>query len=118
MRSPNTPTTWRLLEVFNPTLKRCPNCHQPHRFLMRMNPLGECLPMLFPPGVAAPITHGDEVELWVAGPPDRTLQREQRTAYEQVAERVKATTIRCEGCGERFEYLEAYRLHPCEVPYR
>jgi hypothetical protein len=35
-----------------------------------------------------------------------------------VAERVRQTSIRCEGCGERFEELEAYRAHPCEVRYR
>ena len=32
-------------------------------------------------------------------------------------ERVRRTSIRCEGCGARFEDLEAYRLHRCEMHY-
>ncbi len=37
---------------------------------------------------------------------------------QQVAERVRATSIRCEGCGARFEELEAYRVYRCEAHYR
>ena len=44
--------------------------------------------------------------------------QEARSRYQQVAERVRRTSIRSEGCGARFEDLEAYRVHPCEVRYR
>lgn len=118
MRSSSAPPTWRVLELFNPTQRRCPHCHQPHRYLMRVSTQGACLPVLFPPGVAAPITHGDEVDVFLAGPADPLPPSEQRSAYRQVAERVKSATIRCEGCGERFDDLERYRLHACEVRYR
>ena len=40
-----------------------------------------------------------------------------RSRYHQVAERVRHTSLRCEGCGERFEELEAYRVHRCEMRY-
>ena len=42
----------------------------------------------------------------------------ERSRYHEVAERVRQTSIRCEGCGERFADLEAYRVHACEVHYR
>jgi hypothetical protein len=35
-----------------------------------------------------------------------------------VAERVRQTSIRCEGCGARFEELEDFRVHDCAVVYR
>ena len=54
----------------------------------------------------------------VIGPTDRTACATERSRYEQVAERVRNTSIRCEGCGKRFEELEAYRVHECEVVYR
>ena len=42
----------------------------------------------------------------------------ERSRYHQVAERVRQASIWCEGCGERFEELEVYRVHACEVRYR
>ena len=42
----------------------------------------------------------------------------ERSRYHQVAERVRQASIWCEGCGERFEELEVYRVHPCGVHYR
>ncbi len=82
---------------------------------MRMTPIGDCLPVLFPPGMPAPRHVGVEVELQLAGPVDRPAVSPERSRYQEVAERVRRTSIRCEGCGERFEELEAYRVHPCAV---
>ncbi|MDP9373387.1 MAG: hypothetical protein M3Q65_13225, partial [Chloroflexota bacterium] len=62
--------------------------------------------------------HRTSTRAYLAGPLERDLTRGERTAYQQVAERVRETSIRCEGCGERFEDLETYRLHACEVRYR
>jgi hypothetical protein len=112
------PPTWRLLELLPPAARPCPACGQVHRYLMRMTPIGDCLPVLFPPGCPVPGHVGCEVELHLAGPTERSAAAEARSRYQQVAERVRRTSIRCEGCGERFEELEAYRVHPCEVRYR
>ena len=54
----------------------------------------------------------------LAGPAERSSDPDVRSRYQQLAERVRRTSIRCEGCGARFEDLEAYRVHPCEVRYR
>ena len=112
------PPTWRLVELFQASVLPCPACGQIHRYLMMRTRVGDCMPALFPPGMPAPLAIGTEVELRLAGPTDRTDGSAERSHYEQVAERVRRTSIRCEGCGERFEDLEAYRLHPCEVIYR
>ena len=85
---------------------------------MRMTPIGDCMSVLFPPGVAAPHNAGVEVDLHLIGPTERPAGSPERARYQQVAERVRRTSIRCEGCGARFEDLEADRLHPCEVRYR
>ncbi len=85
---------------------------------MRTTVLGDCTPVLFPPGCPAPYNVGLEVDLHLAGPVDQTPVPSERSRYQQVAERVRRTSIRCEGCGARFEELEAYRVHPCEVHYR
>ena len=50
--------------------------------------VGDCLPEIFPPGVVAPRNIGVAID------------------------------AHCEGCGERFEELEAYRVPPCAVHYR
>ncbi len=112
------PPTWRLLELFHASTRPCPTCGQIHRYLMRTTPIGDCVPVLFPPGVPAPRNIGVEVELHLAAPADRPPGPSERSRYHEVAERVRRTSIRCEGCGERFEDLEAYRVHPCEVRYR
>ncbi len=85
---------------------------------MRTTVLADCTPVLFPPDFPAPFNVGLEVDVHVAGPIDQTPVPSERSRYRQVAERVRRTSIRCEGCGERFEELEAYRVHPCEVRYR
>ena len=85
---------------------------------MRRTPIGDCMPVLFPPGVPAPRNVGVEVELHPAGPAERSAVAPERSHYHEVAERVRQTPIRCEGCGARFEDLEAYHVHPCEVVYR
>ena len=85
---------------------------------MRLTAVGDCLPVLFPPGVAAPRNVGVEVELQLAGPTERPAVSPERSRYHEVAERVRRTSIRCEGCGARFEDLEAYRVHRCEMHYR
>ena len=85
---------------------------------MHITPVGDCLPVLIPPGVAAPHNAGVEVELHLVAPTERPAVSPERSRYQQVAERVRRTSIRCEGCGARFEDLEEYRVHPCEVHYR
>ena len=111
------PPTWRCLELLTPTGLPCAGCGQVHRYLMRMTSIGDCLPVLFPPGVAAPRNIGVEIDAHLAEPAERAAH-DARSRYQQVAERVRWTSIRCEGCGERFEELEAYRVHPCAVHYR
>ena len=85
---------------------------------MRTTALGACTSVLFPPGFPVPYNLGMEVELHLAGPADQTPVPSEQSRYQQMAERVRRTSIRCEGCGERFEDLEAYRVHACEVVYR
>ena len=112
------PPTWRLLELLTPSGLPCAACGQVHRYLMRMTPVGDCLPVLFPPGVPTPRNIGVEIDAHLAEPTERTTAHDASSRYQQVAERVRHTSIRCEGCGARFEELEAYRVHPCEVRYR
>ena len=112
------PPTWRLLELLPPAARPCPACGQVHRYLMRMTAVGDCMPVLFPPGVPAPRNIGVEIDAHLAEPTERTTAQDARSRYQQVAERVRHTSIRCEGCGARFEDLEAYRVHHCEVRYR
>ncbi len=114
----SAPPTWRLLELLPPAARPCPACGQVHRYLMRLTAVGDCLPVLFPPGVPAPVHIGVEIDAHLAEPVERSSAVDTRSRYHQVAERVRRTSIRCEGCGERFEALEAYRVHPCEVHYR
>jgi hypothetical protein len=73
------------------------------------------MPVLFPPGGPVPKKLGVAVELHQAGPVDRPVVTSERSRYNEVAERVRRTSIRCEGCGARFEELEADRVHPCAV---
>ena len=82
---------------------------------MRMTAVGDCMPVLFPPGVPAPSHTGVEIDAHLAGPTERSAAHDARSRYQQVAERVRQTSIRCEGCDARFEDLEAYRVHPCAV---
>ena len=112
------PPTWRLLELVTPSGLPCAACGQVHRYLMRMTSIGDCMPVLFPPGLPVPPNAGVEVELHLAGPAERPAVAPERSRYHEVAERVRQNSIRCEGCGERFEDLEDYRVHPCEVRYR
>ena len=85
---------------------------------MKMTAVGDCLPVLFPPGVPVPKTIGVEIDAHLAEPVECSAASDARSRYAQVAERVRQTSIRCEGCGERFEELEAYRVHDCAVVYR
>jgi hypothetical protein len=85
---------------------------------MRLTAVGDCLPMLFPPGVPTPRNIGVEIDAHLAEPAERSSAHDARSRYQQVAERVRHTSIRCEGCGERFEELEIYRVHVCAVVYR
>ncbi len=112
------PPTWRLVELFHAATRPCPACGQIHHYLMRMTAVGDCMPVLFPPGVPVPRNIGVEIDAHLAEPTERAAAHEARSRYQQVAERVRRTSIRCEGCGARFEELEAYRVHPCEVHYR
>ena len=112
------PPTWRLVELFHVSTLPCPTCGEPHRYLMMQTAVGDCLPVLFPPGVPAPRNVGSEVALHLAGPTDRPLVSSEHSRYSEVAERVRRSSIRCEGCGARFEELEDYRAHECAVVYR
>ena len=114
----SAPPTWRLVELFHASTRPCPACGHIHYYLMRTTILGDCTPILFPPGVPIPFNVGVEKDAHHAEPVERSAASEARSRYQQVAERVRQTSIRCEGCGERFEELEAYRVHPCEVRYR
>ena len=110
--------TWRLLALLTPSGLPCAACGHVHRYLMRMTPVGDCLPVRFPPGVPAPRNVGVEVELHLAAPAERPAVAPELSRYHEVAERVRRTSIRCGGCGARFEELEAYRVHDCAVVYR
>ena len=112
------PSTWRLLELLPPAARPCPACGEVHHYLMRLTAVGDCLPVLFPRGVPAPHNSGVEIDAHRAEPTERAAAHDARSRYQHVAERVRRTSIRCEGCGERFEELEAYQTHPCAVVYR
>ena len=114
----SAPPTWRLLELFTPSARPCPACGEVHRYLMHITRVGDCVPVLFPPGVPVPRNIGVEIDAHLAGPAEHAPAPSERSRYQQVAERVRRTSIRCEGCGERFEELEDYRVHPCEMRYR
>ena len=85
---------------------------------MHMTPLNDCRPVLCPPGGPVPPNAGVEIALHLAGPAELPAASPERSRYHEVAARVRRTSIRCEGCGERFEELEAYRMHGCTVRYR
>jgi hypothetical protein len=77
---------------------------------MRLTVVGDCLPVLFPPGVPAPRNVGMEIDAHLAEPTQRSSASDVR--YHRAAERERQTSIRCEGCGARFEDLAADRVHP------
>ena len=112
------PPAWRLLELSAPFVRPCLACGHVHRYLMRATPVGDCVPVLCPPGVPVPRSVGVEMDARLAEPADRSSAHDARSRYQQVAERVRQDSIRCEGCGARFEVLEDDRVHPCEVRYR
>jgi hypothetical protein len=112
------PRTWRLLHLIRVVGLPCAACGQVHRYLTRVSTVGDCLPVLFPPGMPAPGNVGVEVELFLVGPVEDDDGPGEGSHYQEVAERVRRSSIRCEGCGERFTDLEAYRVHACEVRYR
>ena len=112
------PQTWRLLHLTKLSYLPCAACGQVHRYLTRVSTAGDCMPVLFPPGVGTPGNIGLEVEACLAGADDDVASPGERSRYHEVAERVRQTSIRCERCGERFADLEAYRVHACEVQYR
>jgi hypothetical protein len=112
------PQTWRLLHLSRASALPCPVCGQVHHYLVRVSVVGDCTPVLFPPGIPVPSNIGIEVETYLAGPTDDAPIPGERSRYHEVAERVRKASIRCEGCGERFTDLEEYRVHACEVRYR
>jgi hypothetical protein len=116
MRSKNNLRTWRLFELGQP-LQPCPNCGDCHPYLTQPITSGMCHPVLFPPGTPGPPLPGHEAELLLAGPPPPAMSAEV-LAYSHLEARVREMAIRCERCGERFEDLEDYRLHPCDLHYR
>jgi hypothetical protein len=118
MPTKSAPQTWRLVELPRASTLPCPICGQLHQYLMARTLVGRCMPVLLPPSTPSPRNAGTEVDLYVAGPTDGPRDHGEHSRYEQVAERVRQTSIRCEGCGERFEELEAYRVHECAVVYR
>ena len=116
MQSRNNPQTWRLFE-FDRLPLPCPNCGEVHTYLSEPISPGTCRPLLLPPGTPNPACRGQAVDLALTDPvnPSATVDI---LAYSHVAARVREDAIRCERCGERFEDLEIYRQHPCEVHYR
>ena len=112
------PRTWRLLHLTKLSYLPCAACGQVHRYLTRVSTVGDCMPVLFPPGMPAPGNVGVEVELFLLGPVEDEPSPGEPSRYHEVAARVHRTSIRCERCGERFTDLEAYRVHACEVHYR
>jgi hypothetical protein len=115
---PRTPLTWRLLRLSKASYLPCAACGQVHRYLTRVSTVGDCMPVLFPPGMPTPGNVGLEVKLFLLGPVEDEATPGEGSRYHEVAERVRRASIRCEGCGERFADLEAYRVHACEVRYR
>ena len=112
------PRTWRLLHLTKGPAVPSAACGQAHHYLMKMATVGDCQPVLFPPGVPVPPNLGLEVGLFLLGPADDATSPGEQSRFHEVAARVRQTSIRCEGCGERFTDLEAYRVHACEVRYR
>ena len=110
---------WRLLRLSKASFLPCAACGRVHHYLTRISTVGDCMPVLFPPGMPAPGNVGMEVELFLVGPVDDDASSPgEPSRYHEVAERVRKGSIRCEGCGERFTELEAYRVHACEFLYR
>ena len=118
MPTHRVPQTWRLLHLSRTSGLPCAACGQVHRYLVRVSAVGDCTPVLFPPGMPAPGNVGLEVELILVGPVDDATSLGEQSRYHEVAERVRIASICCEGCGERFTDLEAHRVHACEVRYR
>ena len=77
------PLSWRLLELLPPAARPYPAWGQVHRYLMRMTPVGDCLPVLFPPGVPAPHNVGVEIDAHLAEPTDRAAAQDARSRYQQ-----------------------------------
>ena len=48
------PQTWRLLRLSKASVLPCAACGQVHRYLTRVSTVGDCMPVLFPPGTPAP----------------------------------------------------------------
>jgi hypothetical protein len=118
MRLNRTPQTWRLLQLAAP-YRRCVYCGDEHEYLTRRPRHGYlCCPILFPPGVAAPTAKGVEVETFVEGLEGRPGETEEAARYRMLTRRVAEMAIRCERCGERFEEIDTYLMHSCEIRYR
>ena len=75
------PPTWRLLALVKSSGLPCAGCGQVHRYLMRMTAVGDCLPMLFLPGVPAPSNTGVEIDAQLAGPIERSGAHDARSRY-------------------------------------
>jgi hypothetical protein len=50
------PQTWRLLQLTRASSLPCAACGQVHRYLTRVSTVGDCMPMLFPPGISVPLS--------------------------------------------------------------
>jgi hypothetical protein len=110
--------TWRLVRLTGWASRRCGTCGESHEYYTRPTRGGLCQPVLFPPGFVSGGVRGVEVEVFNVAPTDLPGLGEDDSAYREVARRVARTAIRCERCGERFEDLDAYRDHSCELHYR
>lgn len=116
MNAKNGPQTWRLF-AFDRLSLPCLNCGDLHAYVSEPISPGTCRPLLFPPGTPTPRLRGQVVELALIEPVVQAAT-EDTLAYCHVAARVREDAIRCERCGERFDDLETYRQHACEVHYR
>ena len=64
MPAVSAPPTWQLVELLHAPTRPCPVCGEAHRYLMRKAFIGDCVPVHFPPGIAAPSTIGLESGRW------------------------------------------------------
>src|SRR5437762_14256740 len=88
MPARTVPLTWRLLQLTRASFLPCAACGQVHRYLTRVSTVGDCMPVLFPPGMPAPGNVGVEVELFLLGPVEDEPSPGEPSRYHEVAARV------------------------------
>ncbi len=118
MRANRVPQTWRLVRLHEP-YRPCAYCGEEHEYLTRRPTRGPlCQPLLFPPGISFATSKGVEVDVAIEGLETDRGETEEAARYRALARRVTEGAIRCERCGNRFDALDAYLMHACEIHYR